>query len=352
MNTAAFLADFYDRCRAAFDDASSRLGMESAAFTIARQTFRVLSAGPAIHPLVTTAFRHLPAASVPGETFTIRCFDSRTSGISADTAALVRLNEIGVSGENLAPGAPILGGFRRPDYGVALYHRERNEALYWIADAVDEPYSRTTDFTGMGHPLKGLLGWWFGDNGLAMLHAAVVGIEDRSILMAGRGGSGKSTTAFACMDAGWQIVAEDTCLYDPVTRVAHSLYCTGRLTDASRVLLGTWAAPEDGWETGKAIFLLDSPPGRANLVPSLPVNAIVIPRQWPGEPSSLRPLSGGAALRALLPSTMFQSITAQTGQASEMAALCRAVPSYELVIGTAPATLPPLLRAALKDTGE
>lgn len=348
MNDAEFLASLYDRCRAAFDLASLRLGSTRDTFAIAGRPFAVETAGEPMRPLVTRAFRHIAVASAPGNAFTVRCLDSRTSGISVEPEDLVRLNELARTGGNLFPGSAILGGYRRPDYGLAIYSRAANEAVYWISDAVDEPYSRATDFTGSGHPLKGILGWWLGDCGLSLLHAAAVGLEGDGLLLAGRSGSGKSTTAFACMDAGWQVVSEDTCVYDPGTRTVHNLYCTGRLTPSSRGLLGTWDADEDGWETGKSIFYLDDPPGRANLVPSLQVNAVVVPMQSPGAGSSLSPLSGGAALRALLPSTMLQSLTAHAGQAAEMADLCRTVPAFSLVIDGPPHSLPTLLKGALR----
>lgn len=347
MNDAEFLASLYERCRAAYDRAVSRLGSSSDAFAIAGLRFVVETAGEPMRPIVSRAIRHLEVEDAPSGEFTVRCLDSRTSGIAVEPGDLLRLNELARTGGNLVPGSEILGGYRRPDYGLALYNRTANEAIYWISDAVEEPYSRATDFTGAGHPLKGILGWWLGDRGLSLLHAAAVGLDGSGLLLAGRSGSGKSTTAFACMDAGWQIVSEDTCVYDPTTRTVHNLYCTGRLTAASRALLGTWDVPEDGWETGKSIFFLDDPPGRANLVPSLAVSAVVVPHQSPGTGSSLERLSGGAALRALLPSTMLQSLTAHGSQSAEMADLCRHVPAFSLVIDGPPDTLPGILEGVL-----
>lgn len=348
MNDAEFLASLYERCRAAYDVAASRTGTSSESFSIAGHTFVVETAGEPMRRVVTRAFRHIATEPAPAGAFIVRCLDSRTSGISVEPGDLLRLNELARTGGNLAAGQPILGGYRRPDYGLALYNRSANDAIYWISDAVDEPYSRATDFTGAGHPLKGILGWWLGDVGLSLLHAAAVGLEGAGVLLAGRSGSGKSTTAFACMDAGWQIVSEDTCVYDAATQTVHNMYCTGRLTAASRALLGTWDTPEDGWETGKSIFFLDDPPGRANLVPSLAVSAVVVPRQSPGMGTTLEQLSGGAALRALLPSTMLQSLTAHGSQAAEMADLCRRVPAFSLVIDGPPATLPFVLEGALR----
>ena len=63
-----------------------------------------------------------------------------------------------------------------------------------------------------------------------MLHAAAVGTADGGVLIVGRGGVGKSTTALACLAAGMKYVADDYLVVqlDPEPR-AFQLYGTAKL---------------------------------------------------------------------------------------------------------------------------
>ena len=80
-------------------------------------------------------------------------------------------------------------------------------------------------------PFRNLFHWALGDSGLAFAHAAAVGTAAGGILLAGRGGAGKSTTAMACVHAGWRYVADDYCVLDvsghPST---HTLYGSAKIS--------------------------------------------------------------------------------------------------------------------------
>ena len=69
-----------------------------------------------------------------------------------------------------------------------------------------------------------------GNYGFQLVHAGAVGTRDGGVLLVGKGGSGKSTTTFTCLDSGLAYVSDDYCIIEnssiPYT---HSLYSTGKL---------------------------------------------------------------------------------------------------------------------------
>ncbi|CAN5397756.1 hypothetical protein BH09SUM1_BH09SUM1_13310 [soil metagenome] len=61
-------------------------------------------------------------------------------------------------------------------------------------------------------PLRGLLSAWFASRGMVIAHAAALAVGDSAILLTGKGGSGKSTTALMAATAGMEYLGDDWCL--------------------------------------------------------------------------------------------------------------------------------------------
>lgn len=72
---------------------------------------------------------------------------------------------------------------------------DRNEGIggFWAADAAHLPYWEPTA------PFRYLINWVLADRGVVLAHAAAVGTAEGGLLVVGRGGSGKSTTALAAL---------------------------------------------------------------------------------------------------------------------------------------------------------
>jgi hypothetical protein len=116
------------------------------------------------------------------------------------------------------------------DSGVlSLYDADRQIGLWWTQDFAQLPlYERAAPFLLLFH-------WWhaLGRDGSFLLHAAAVGTEDcGGLLLAGRGGSGKSTTALASLlDDTSSYLADDYCVIRAGAErpTVHSLYCSAKL---------------------------------------------------------------------------------------------------------------------------
>ena len=175
----------------------------------------------------------------------------------------------------------------------------------------------------------------------------MVGTAAGGVLLAGRGGAGKSTTALVCVDAGWRYVSDDYCVLTTLgPPTAHALYGIGKLSPAMAArLTGLAGAVRSQRDDGKLV--LDVAAVRPELLASsLPLRAVVVPTVGPAT-GQLRPLPASAGARALAPSTLFQLPGARPGAFGAIAAAIRHLPVFGLEVGPDLESIPEALRAAL-----
>ncbi len=107
---------------------------------------------------------------------------------------------------------------------LCLFDCRTQRAVYWVDDVAQLP------FWEIAAPFLVIFSWWAAGFGGQIAHAAAVGRSGSGLLLVGRGGSGKSTTAAACIDAGMEYVSDDYVLLtsDP-DPTAHCLYSSAKL---------------------------------------------------------------------------------------------------------------------------
>lgn len=190
-------------------------------------------------------------------------------------------------------------------------------------------------------------------HGLHLMHAACVGLPGLgAVLLTGRGGSGKSSTALRLLRDGWQYVGDDYVVVDPAARVAHRLYATAKVDPANLQarpdLLPTGAvvAPDPAGLDKSIAWLLPALADR--VVASLPLRAVLRCTLAHRPESSWRAIPAGEALLALAPSTMLQLPTSTARPLAPMADLVRALPTFELAVGSDLTTIAPSAQALLE----
>jgi len=188
---------------------------------------------------------------------------------------------------------------------LSLYHKELRQALFWSEDAATVPYYE------QGAPFRTILHWMTDHNRHLLLHAGAVGLPGAGILLAGKGGSGKSTSTLACLEAGLQYAADDYCLAsvdNPPT--VYSLYNTAKLVGPSDLerfpALANCFEHRDRTDpkSKPMIFLHDHLPRQ--VIKEMPLRAILLPNVTGQEHTTLRPANPAAALAAIAPNTIFQ----------------------------------------------
>lgn len=186
-------------------------------------------------------------------------------------------------------------------------------------------------------------------------HAAAVGDENGGVLLAGPGGSGKSTTTLAAVLGGMRCVGEDYVILDlgPEEIEAHALYNNIKVSPSARTLLPEWpdallGAPATGME--KVIARIDDVRAGAQ-VGRISLRAVVMPRL--GAPDCrLVPCSSADALRALAPSTMFQ-LSGDGGRAlGPLSQVVRRLPCSFLDLSSDPSAAVPAVKEFLRHASD
>ena len=308
----------------------------------------------AIENLLFPALAHqeLPPQNTEGD-FKILAWDSAHSGVPM-------LSPPWTTADYLARGEIARYNDRRfrtvfqLDSGVlSLYDADRQVAVWWTQDYTRLPlYQRAAPFLLLFH-------WWHAlrrDDSL-LLHAAAVGTKDeRGLLLSGRGGSGKSTTALACLlDGGWRYLADDYCVVQAGTETptVHSLYCSAKIDGAALAAFPALSRRASLHEIGRdpdgkiGFDLYQSFP--ESFRQQLPLGVVLLPRV-PRQNNGIRsnrftPAGSGAAVRALAPSTLFQLPGAGADNFRMIVALTNRLPCFELELGSEPVVVPQSLRA-------
>jgi hypothetical protein len=118
----------------------------------------------------------------------------------------------------------IKAAFHWVEDSVNLMDLDTNIGVFWVQKTKSLP------FWVYASPLRTLFHWWMEKNGCQLLHAAAIGTERGAVLVTGKGGVGKSTTALSCLEAGLFYLADDYVIarLEPEPTV-YSLYSTAKL---------------------------------------------------------------------------------------------------------------------------
>jgi hypothetical protein len=215
---------------------------------------------------------------------------------------------------------------------LTMVDLERGIGIWWRP--VEDPmplYERAA-------PLRHIFNAWFEKRGLHFVHGAAVGNENGCLVLAGGGGSGKSTTALACMLNGLDYIADDYLLLQSVDSqlMAHSVYCSAKTAETSIALmphLFEHITNPDQWLQEKALLYLSEIPD-TRLTGSMTVRAIAIPTVSGNVESSFSPLSKSKALLALAPSTIFQQPGTGANRFDFLSRIVRDIPCFSLSVGS------------------
>jgi hypothetical protein len=331
-------------------------GLDARPHSIADCRVNLCFAGRRWSDLLTKALIHLavPQDVTRCHTLTVHLWDGSIQPHSRILQAyLTTLTEhwfeyAGPRGELLDVDGPPVRGFYHPGPDIlSLIDLQEDTAFYWKRDLSALPYYE------VGSPLRTLLHTWMRERGIHFVHAAAVGTASGGVLLAGKGGSGKSTSALACLGSSLKYAADDYCmvsLQEGQSRV-HSLYNTAKLNgdeDLARFPKFAplvWNQHRDDAEKA-TIFLHDHMPER--LIPGFPLQAILLPMVTTDAGTHVEPCSPREALLALAPSTMAQLPASGPQDLAFFARLVRQLPCYKLLIGRNLSTIPSTIVALLK----
>jgi hypothetical protein len=330
--TLAMAEQFSDAAHAAFERAVERARLVEDVLEVGGERVRIRLAGAALAGWALPALAHRritqPAAEVD---LSVDVFDTRTTGVPMPPppwprSAYTPQSEIaGVEGDRFVIAFNVGTGT------LDLLDHQRRRALHWIADASRHPA------WDVSSPFRLILHWWLRERGVQLMHAGAVGDDGGGVLLAGKGGAGKSTLALAALAGGMRFAGDDYVLarLEPRPQAAN-LYRSAKLEighlrrglAALEPLVHSFTEPPAG---GKAILMLAGEAG-ARLAETLVLRALVIPRLVAAEPTGIRPASVAEALAALVPSNARQLTALRRGDLDRIAAVARALPAVVLTM--------------------
>jgi len=326
-----------DSARAAID----RVGAVASSFQLAGRVIRLVGAGPALIDSIAPAFGHLPKISNddPAD-LTVLLWDSASTGEPLPDLGAFRPE----------PGSavtPVLHGggrsfvFHAFENAMSYLDHGEGVAVHVVEDAaLLPPWERAC-------PLRALLTWWLAPQQMLLAHGAAVGSPAGAVVLAGPGGSGKSTTALACLAAGMGYLGDDYVLLDPKSRSVWSVYGSAKLAEDHLARFPHLMRPEDPSPADPGDAKRIGWPGEVMpdaMVTSAPVSAIVVPVVTGGPECTLTRVPSSRALMAVAPLTMFQTpgdLRAAFGLTTRFVA---GLPTFRLELGGGMEGVPGLLQ--------
>jgi hypothetical protein len=337
--------------RAFFDSVLTNcLAAEARVGTVRRQLdlvgtrVELVFAGDHLVDTLTAALVHLIEPEHVAPDVTIHVWDTRSTGVEMIDPPCThdcftdRGDIWGMA------SARVRSAFHWLEFSVNLLDLDRRIGIFWVHSDEKMPYWTKAS------PFRTLFHWWLEENGAQLLHAAAIGTPDGALLITGKGGVGKSTTALACLSAGMSYVGDDylAVRLEPEPR-AYSLYSTAKL-DAGQVARfpKLRALVANGIPQGddKAVIQL-VPHYRDQVVRSLPLKAIATPSFGDAPRTTVSGASPGTLQRAASFTTLAQLPHAGRSTHEFIDRMVRRVPGLHLALGHDIATLPETIASIL-----
>lgn len=310
-------------------------------YCIAGKKIRLRFAGEALIPYMTPALGHLAIEPVSDPDLTVCLWDSSSTNTIMPPPPWRRNQHHPKRGEIIGFNSDrIHTSFQWGAFALSLLDRDRNLGIYWVETPAQLPYWET------GSPLRTIFNVWMGKQGIQLVHAGAVGIPSSGVLLVGKGGSGKSTTALSCLNSDLFYASDD---YSLVTAepnpTVFSIYSTGKKNadDVERLpFLARAISNSDRLDSEKALYFINEH-FPEKIISSFPIRAILMPRITGKPETTLTPTSFSAALLALAPSTVIQLPGAGKEACQIMMQVASKVNCYYLELGTEVAQIPQVI---------
>lgn len=325
-------------------------------YCLAGRVIRLSFAGDALVDTFTPAFTHLVLPSQRNVDITVRLWDVASTGAILPPPPWQN-DAYGRRGEIIGYSDGVhFTTFHADSRILFMYDALRHFGLVAVFDRSDLPaYERAA-------PLRPILSDALVTYDVQYTHAAAVGLPEGGVLLAGKGGAGKSTASLACLDSELLFAGDDYCaVCAPAgglanadeTPMVYSMYNSAKGDRATVSRLPFLEPLIRYWDVGgseKAIWFLQEHFAH-KLAAQFPLRAILIPRVTFGRDTRVTPAPAHAALLALAPSTVAQLPNANVGLFQRLAALARRLPSLYLDVGTEMAQIPQTILRVLAEYG-
>ena len=307
------------------------------AVSLAGQRIRIVFTSERLEELLAPALRHAALAEPSDADLTIAVGDRAAPGLFLSPGSVAPHEQF-----FLNDGRWFM--YVGPTHPLWLLDRDTGLAACWFESTEAIPNWE------WGGPLRVLLHWWWVQRGLYFVHAGAVGRDEGCALIVGPPGAGKSSSSLACAGSALHYLADDYCLLETAPQLrAHRVYSTGKLDRRSLSLLSHLEGLYDGAPPGQGAKAIVYPP--LGELSSLPVTSMLVP-QVGASRTAIAPTSSAEALRAVVPSTLFQVPGFKEWTLAGLAAVARQVPCAVLELGPDMERVPEVIDDHLRHLAE
>ena len=341
-----------------FQDAARDRGIVHRYFHIGGRAVKFQFCGDRWANELTASLAHLrlPPGSNPADGLTVSVWDGSTPPrnhlLRAYLYTLTNwwFDYTGPRGELLDVHAENIAAHYHPETGtLSVVDNDRRMAFSWKRDASPLPYYEQCA------PFRGLLHGYVRETGAQFVHGAAVGIPAGGVLLVGKGGSGKSTSALACLSSALRYAGDDYCVVAEDGSggyTVHSLYCTAKvvaLTDLERFPGLSRHVVNPLREPGEKVAISLYEDRAEKLIDRFPLRAVLTPVITGAPDTTVVACSSSEALMAIAPSSLSQLPFSGRKDLRFLGNMVRRVPCYRLLLGRdirqVPATIMSLLRS-------
>jgi hypothetical protein len=338
-------AQFLDCVREGFAAASARTGEIVRDFHLADTWIRLRFAGEALISAIVPGLAGPVPSFATEPQFEICLWDTETTGVPLARRPRPVRDFTGRGNIWGFDSCRYRSAYQWGEGSVSVMDRETRQAVFWV------PSSQQLPTWVLASPLRSILHWCMELNGRQLVHAAAVGFGGRGVLLPGRGGSGKSSTALACLVGGLDFISDDylALALDPEPR-AYRLYSTAKLNPRSLTLYPELASRcrtvyQPGFDK-LVLFLEDG--YRDQLRESLPVDLVLTPYITGLPETTLAPVERQEVERALAAETLghLPHVGSQTVEFLDRAS--REIPRAAIHLGIDRTAIPSAIKRALE----
>ncbi|HEX4272325.1 MAG TPA: glycosyltransferase [Rhizomicrobium sp.] len=322
-------AAFFEAVHEKALQAQAAAGIVSHVIQVAGTHVRLIFAGDRLEKEIMPALAHLKTDADNADV-SFHVWESRSTGVTMVEPPCAR--------DHFTDRGDIWGfgseryriAFHWSEFSVCTFDRHDKIGVWWVENADLMP------FWTKASPLRSLFQWWMEMNGKQLVHAAAIGTEAGAVLVTGRGGVGKSTTALSGIVEGLRYTGDDYLIVglEPEPTV-YSLYGTAKLNPDQMVKfprLAPFLTNERFLGEQKAVLQL-FPHFAGQIAPSMKLRALLTPRFGSGDETSFAHASPLQLHRATSFTTMSQLPYAGRFTHEFVHRMVEEVPGLEMVLG-------------------
>lgn len=309
-------------------------------YKIAGNIVHIFYYGSAVASILSLAISHTEISGDAAADLVIHAWDS----VSPDSDIIAPWDDIFFDKNKNDPGENFFGVYVGGEESLNFYDPQTKTGYFWTYNASDLP-----DWV-VGAPFRTIFHWFLSEKQTHLIHGAVVGEKDKSVLLTARSGSGKSTTSLSCLLSGMDYLADDyvAIRVNREALVAHSLYHSAKITQDTIGFFPEFQQSirnKNFLEKEKAvIFVADVFPRQVKLTAS--VDAVLIPRITNGK-TRIVPASKMDGMLAMAPTSLLQLPMAEKAKIGICKSILAVTDCYFLELGSEVRAVPEVIKAFL-----